>query len=75
LFFELSHPRRLAILAMLRDDSLRLSQVASHGHMAPPEASRHLTWLTAQGLLQRHPDGTFRLTGYGLLIAEGVASF
>jgi predicted transcriptional regulator len=43
--------------------------------MAPPEASRHLTWLTAQGLLQRHPDGTFRLTGYGLLIAEGVASF
>lgn len=75
LFFELSHSGRLSILAALRDKALRLSDVASLNGIAPPEAYRHLLRLSSQGLIQRQPNGSFRLTGYGFLVAEGVASF
>lgn len=74
LFFELAHPARLSILATLRGRALRLSDVASHLRTAPPETHRHLTRLSSQGLVQRQPDGTFRLTGYGFLVAEGAAA-
>lgn len=75
MFFELSHDRRLAILELLRARELHLTEIASRCRVAPPEASRHLARLAAQGLLQRNSDGTFRLTGYGALIVEGIASF
>jgi len=75
LFFELSHPRRLAILRALRNSSLRLTVLSAQCQVPAPEVSRHLGRLLSEGLVQRNPEGTYRLTGYGLLVAEGVVSF
>ncbi len=74
LFFELSHPGRRAILEALRDKPMRPSDAALLNGTSPPEACRHLSRLASQGLIQRQPDGTYCLTGYGFLVAEGVGS-
>jgi len=63
------------MLTMLRKSSLRLSAISAESQVAAPEASRHLSRLVSEGLVQRNPEGTYRLTGFGLLVAEGVASF
>lgn len=75
LFFDLAHPRRAAILETLREEPRRLSRLAAAARTPAPEASRHLARLVSQGLVQREPGGAYRLTGYGRLVAEGIASF
>ncbi len=75
LFFELSNPRRLAILSLLRQGPLRLSKIAVQCRLTAPETSRHLVRMTQQGLLQRSPEGGYSLTGFGHLVAREMSSF
>ncbi len=74
LFFELSHPQRLVLLASLSGASRRLSELARETRQGAPEVSRHLARLSAQGLLERAPGGGYRLTGYGRLVVAAVDS-
>ncbi len=75
LFFELSHPKRLAILRSLRVDALHLSAIAELIQVPPPEASRHLRRLAELGLLVRGSDGALSLTPFGRLVIAETSSF
>ncbi|MEM0129087.1 MAG: ArsR family transcriptional regulator [Thermoplasmata archaeon] len=75
LFFELSHPKRSAILVLLRQQPLRLSPLAERTGISPPEVTRHLHRLARLGLIERRAEHVTALTGYGRVVSEFLPSF
>jgi predicted transcriptional regulator len=75
LFVELSHPRRLTILRLLRDSPRRLGEIAGQVDTPAPEVSRHLDRLAHQGLVERGGDRAFRLTPYGRAVTDALPAF
>lgn len=74
LLFELSNPDRLALLSMMKKESLKLSQLAKKSHATVQETSRHLERLLAAKLLDKNVSGEFFLTSYGNLALELLPS-
>jgi predicted transcriptional regulator len=75
LLFELSHEKRLAILEILERRAARLSDIAVHSKISPPEVSRHLGRLARHSLVGRGSNGEYGLTPYGRLVVRGLPSF
>lgn len=67
LLFELSHPTRLEIFRLL-ENPMRMTKVAEQVKANAPEVSRHLDRLRAAGLVERVPDGSYRVSLVGRLV-------
>jgi predicted transcriptional regulator len=73
LFFELSNPDRMRILSSLQKDNIKLNDVARRLGLTATESFRHLRRLSEVGLIERMPDGKYRLTPYSRLVLETSA--
>jgi predicted transcriptional regulator len=74
LLFELASENRLSILRELKNESLRMQEIARRLEVTPTEVFRQLERLSAASLVQRKPDGTFRLAEYGKLVLQLLSS-
>lgn len=70
LFFELASESRLSILHELQTENLKMNEVARRLDMTATEAFRQLQRLSEAKLVQKQPEGTFTVTGYGRLVLQ-----
>jgi predicted transcriptional regulator len=70
LFFQLASVDRKHILLELQREDLHLNEVAKRLGMTPTEALRQLQRLTEADLLEKMPDGKYRLTPYAKLVLD-----
>ncbi|HLN89993.1 MAG TPA: hypothetical protein VK253_08000 [Candidatus Binatia bacterium] len=68
LFFELASESRLGILWELEAKNLRMQEVARKLDLTDTETCRQLQRLSDARLIQKQPDGTYRLTAYAKLV-------
>jgi predicted transcriptional regulator len=74
LFFLLASTDRRRILSELQKENLKLNETAKRLDMTATEALRQLQRLTEGGLLEKIPDGKYRLTSYGKLALDSSSS-
>jgi predicted transcriptional regulator len=67
ILFTLANQDRLVILRSLREQRLRLTQLAKRISATPQETSRHVARLSRSGLIERNPSGAYGLTDLGEL--------
>lgn len=67
LLFELSSEERMNILHSLKQDDMKLSNIAQKLDMTVTEASRHLQRLNEVDLISRNPEGLYYITSFGEL--------
>ena len=65
LLFTLSNDDRLAILRLLGEEEQRLTDVANRIGSTPQETSRNISRLQDNRLIERTPEGSYRVTPYG----------
>lgn len=70
LFFLLASTDRRRILSELQKENLKLNETAKRLDMTATEVLRQLQRLTEGGLLEKIPDGKYRLTSYGKLVLD-----
>jgi predicted transcriptional regulator len=70
LFFELASESRLRILQELQTEDLKMNEVARRLDVTATEAFRQLQRLSEAKLVQKQPEGTFNVTGYGKLVLQ-----
>jgi predicted transcriptional regulator len=70
LFFELSSENRLRILHELREENIKMQEIARRLGVTATEAFRQLERLSTASLVQRQSDGTFALAEYGRLVLQ-----
>ena len=70
LFFELASETRLHILEELKNENLKMQEIARRIDVTATEAFRQLERLSNALLVQRQPDGTFALAEYGKLVLQ-----
>jgi predicted transcriptional regulator len=70
LFFLLASNDRRRILSELQEENLKLNETARRLDMTPTETVRQLQRLTEGGLLEKIPDGKYRLTSYAKLVLD-----
>jgi predicted transcriptional regulator len=68
LFFELASESRLSILKELLGEKLKMQEIAKRLDVTATEAFRQLERLSAAGLVQRLPEGSYTITQYGRLV-------
>ena len=74
LFFELASESRLGILRELQTKNLKMQEIARRLDLTATEAVRQLKRLTEALLIQRQPEGSYTITGYGRLVLQLSAS-
>jgi predicted transcriptional regulator len=74
LFFELASESRLGILRELQKKNLKMQEIARRLDLTATEAVRQLKRLTEAMLIQRQPEGSYTITGYGKLVLQLSAS-
>ena len=65
LLFEISNEYRYAILVLLREKPLRITDIAKKQNLTNQEISRHVSRLGEVGLTYKDVDGFYHLTPYG----------
>ncbi|OGD56012.1 hypothetical protein A3K78_02945 [Candidatus Bathyarchaeota archaeon RBG_13_52_12] len=65
LLFEISNEYRHAILVLLKEKPLRVTDIAKQQHLTTQEISRHVSRLGEVGLTYKDIDGFYHLTPYG----------
>ncbi|MCW4034820.1 MAG: hypothetical protein NWF03_05600, partial [Candidatus Bathyarchaeota archaeon] len=75
LFFELASENRLCILQELQTQNLKMNDIARRLDVTATEAFRQLQRLSEAMLVQKQPDGTFTVTGYGKLVLQLSSSY
>jgi len=70
LFFELASQSRLRILQELQTENLKMNEVARRLDVTATEAFRQLQRLSQAMLVQKQPEGTFTITGYGRVVLQ-----
>ena len=70
MFFELASETRLDILRELKNENLKMQEIARRIDVTATEAFRQLERLSNALLVQRQPDGTFALAEYGKLVLQ-----
>ena len=68
LFFELASESRLGILRELQQRELRMQEIARKLDLTDTEACRQLQRLSETMLVQKQPDGTYKLTGFAKIV-------
>ena len=74
LLFELASENRLSILRELKEESLKMQEIARRLNVTATEAFRQLERLSAASLIQRKPDSTFTIAEYGKLVLQLTSS-
>lgn len=74
LLFELASESRLSILSELRNENLKMQEVARRLDVTATEATRQLERLSTALLVRRQPDGTYAITEYGKLVLQLTSS-
>ncbi len=75
LLFELSHPGRLNILHILKEEPMRLSQLSKRLEVTTAEVSRHLDRLGKTRLIKRDSENIYSITSFAAIILSEVAKF
>ena len=70
LFFELASETRLDILRELKNENLKMQEIARRIDVTATEAFRQLERLSNALLVKRQPDGTYTLAEYGKLVLQ-----
>ena len=70
IYFLLASTDRRHILSQLQKENLKLNEIAKRLDMTATEALRQLQRLTEGGLLEKTPDGKYRLTSYANLVMD-----
>jgi predicted transcriptional regulator len=70
LFFELASKTRLDILRELKNENLKMQEIARRLDLTATEVFRQLERLSTSLLVQKKPDGTFTLAEYGKLVLQ-----
>ena len=70
MFFELASEIRLDILQELKNENLKMQEIARRIDVTATEAFRQLERLSNALLVQKQPDGTFALAEYGKLVFQ-----
>jgi predicted transcriptional regulator len=70
LFFQLSSTDRKRILSVLQKENIHLNGLAKRLDMTATETFRQLQRMTEAGLLEKLPDGKYRLTPYAKFVIE-----
>jgi len=73
LFFLLASNDRRRILSELQKENLKLNETARRLDMTPTEAVRQLQRLTEAGLLEKTPEGKYRVTSYAKIVLDTSA--
>jgi predicted transcriptional regulator len=73
--FELSHPERLHILNMLKDEPMRLSQLSKKLKITTAEVSRHLDRLGNARLINRDSSSNYSITPFAAIVITEVTKF
>lgn len=68
LLFELCHETRYRILNALAHEPQRLTRIGELVDANNPEVSRHLDRLKNAGLVEKEPEGTYRLSPMGVVV-------
>jgi predicted transcriptional regulator len=68
LLFEISNEDRYNILKQLLSEDANLTQISNALRLKISETRRHLSRLTSVGIAIRNPDGSYRLTNFGIQI-------
>lgn len=74
LFLELASESRLDILRELQTKGLKMRELARRLDLTATEAFRQLKRLTKASLVQRQPEGSYRIAPYGKLVLQLAAS-
>lgn len=72
IMFEISNEDRHKILISLQNSNANLTQISNILDLKLSETRRHLSRLTEVKLVERKPDGSYRLTNYGEQILTQV---
>lgn len=75
LLFTLSNEDRLTILRHLEQEEHRLTEIAKHIDSTPQETSRNLNRLKETLLVERTPEGAYRMTPYGSHLIHFMPAF
>jgi len=73
LFFELASESRLSILQELQPEGLRMQEIARRLDLTDTETCRQLQRLSDARLVQKQPEGPYKLTSYGRLTLESTS--
>jgi predicted transcriptional regulator len=73
LFFQLASVDRKHILSALESENLHLNEVAKRLGMTATETLRQLQRMTDASLLEKMPDGRYRLTPYARIVMNASA--
>ena len=73
LFFEFASESRLGILRELRGKELKMQELARKLDLTDTETCRQLQRLSEARLVQKKPDGSYRLTGYAKTVLETLS--
>lgn len=73
LLFELSHPGRLNILHLLKEEPMRLSHLSKKLDVTTAEVSRHLERLGKSNLIERDSENTYSITSFAAIILSEVS--
>jgi predicted transcriptional regulator len=72
LLFTLSNDDRLAVLRLLGQGEHRLTEISSRINSTPQETSRNIARLQGDKLIERTPEGPYRITPYGSHVAHFI---
>ena len=68
LLFEISNDYRYAILVLLQEKPVRITEIAKLQHLTTQEISRHIARLVNIEIASKDTDGFFHITPYGELV-------
>jgi predicted transcriptional regulator len=66
--FELSHPERLKILYMLKEERMRLSELSNSMDVTTAEVARHIERIVKAKLVEKNGDNYYKLTPFASMI-------
>lgn len=75
LFFDLASEIRLEILSELKKQALKTNDLARQIDLTPTESLRQLQRLTKAKLIQRQPDGSYKITQFCKLVMQLSSAF
>jgi predicted transcriptional regulator len=70
LFFELASESRLGLLHELQSENIRMQELARRLELTDTETCRQLQRLSEARLVQKQPDGLYKLTTYARLVLD-----
>jgi len=72
ILFEVSSEERHSILKILKENSSNLTNISRETGLNLPETRRHVSRLLEVELIDRNPDGSYSITGFGERILERI---